>query len=478
MKYNALLTDKYELTMAQGYFDAGKKDEIAYFDAFFRREPLGAGYAVMGGVDNIIDYVKNLHFTDSDIEYLKSENFLTDDFIEYLKDFKFTGSIYAIPDGTPVFRNTPIVTIKAPIIEAQIIESALLSILNTSILYTTATKRITEVTKNIGVMEFGLRRSLNPNESSKCSIIGGCIGTSNMEAGKMYGIPTLGTMAHSFVQEADSEYDAFLNFAKAYPNNCVLLIDTYDTLRSGIKNAIRIANDYLIPNGYRLKGVRIDSGDLAYLSKKVREELDNAGLNDATICLSNGLNAETLESLINEGAVFDSIGLGDNIVLPDKARVGCVYKTVAVEHDGEIIPKIKVAEAIKTTNPGYKKPYRIYDNNTGYAVADLIGLHDDVIPLDELELVDPFDETKRMTVHNYTVRPLQETIFKDGKLTYEDMTLLEKRDYCSKEMETIYPEVRRNKNPHIYYVDLTERLLKLRKELVSEAKEGVKLVLK
>ena len=407
MKYNALLTDKYELTMAQGYFDAGKKDEVAYFDAFFRKEPLGSGYAIMGGIDNIIEYISNLKFTKDDIDYLRSEKFLSEDFLKYLEDFKFTGSIYAIPDGTPVFRNTPLVTVKSSIIEAQIIESALLSILNTSILYTTASKRITEVTKDIGVMEFGLRRSLNPNESSKCAIIGGCIGTSNMEAGKKYGIATLGTMAHSFVQEADSEYEAFLNFAKTYPNNCVLLIDTYDTLRSGIENAIKVANDYLIPNGYRLKGVRIDSGDLAYLSKEVRKKLDDAGLFDAGICLSNGLNAETLESLISEGAVFDSIGLGDNIVLPDAPRVGCVYKEVAIENNGVIIPKIKVAEASKTTNPGYKKPYRIYDKNSGYALADLIALYDDVLPLDNLELVDPFDDTKRMLVHDYDIGPLQ-----------------------------------------------------------------------
>ena len=478
MKYSALLTDKYELTMAQGYFDAGKKDEVAFFDAFFRKEPLDAGYAIMGGVDNIIDYIKNLRFTDEDIEYLKRENFLSDEFINYLKDFKFTGSIYAIPDGTPVFRNTPLVTVKAPIIEAQIIESALLSILNTSILYTTATKKITEVTKNIGVMEFGLRRSLNPNESSKCSIIGGCIGTSNMEAGKLYNIPTLGTMAHSFVQEADSEYDAFLNFAKTYPNNCVLLIDTYDTLNSGIKNAIKVAYDYLIPNGYRLGGIRIDSGDLAYLSKMVRKELDDAGLYDAKICLSNGLDAEVLESLIHEGAVFDSIGLGDNIVLPDKARVGCVYKAVAIVKNGKIVPKIKVAEASKTTNPGYKIPYRIYDDNTGYAIADLISLYGEDIPTDKLELIDPFDYSKRKVVHEFNIRPLQETIFDKGVLTYEDKTLIEKRHYCNEEMKTLYPEIKRNKNPHKYYVDLTPKLLQLRNSMINEAKEGVKLKLR
>lgn len=478
MKYNAMLTDKYELTMAQGYFDNGKKDEIAIFDAFFRKEPLDSGYAIMGGVDNIIEYIKNLKFSDEDIEYLRGQNFLSDEFLEYLRNFKFTGDIYAIEDGTPIFRNTPLVTVKASVIEAQIIESALLSILNTSILYTTASKKITEVTKDIGVMEFGLRRSLNPTESSKCSYIGGCVGTSNMEAGMKYGIPTMGTMAHSFVQEADSEYDAFLNFAKTYPDNTVLLIDTYDTLRSGIKNAIKVAYDYLIPNGYRLKGVRIDSGDLAYLSKMVRKQLDDANLSDATICLSNGLNAETLESLINEGAIFDSIGLGDNIVLPDKARVGCVYKTVAIIKDGEIVPKIKVAEAIKTTNPGYKKPYRIYDNKTGYAIADLIALYDDKIPTDELLLVDPFDETKKLLVHDYNIRSLQKEIFHEGSLIYEDKTLKEKRDYCNEEMKTLYPEIKRNKNPHKYYVDLTPRLLDLRKKLVNEAKEEMVLKLK
>lgn len=334
MDNKTMMTDLYELTMAQVYFNSGEKDKIAYFDAFFRREPLEAGYGVMAGVDNIIHYIQNLHFTEENIEYLRSLNKFNEDFLNYLREFKFTGDIYAVPDGTPIFRNEPILTVKAPIIEAQIIETCLLSYLNPSICYATATKKITEVAGEISLMEFGARRAYGPDaavEASKCAIIGGAAGSSNVLAGETYGMPVLGTMAHSLVTEADSEYDAFLNFAKTYPNNCVLLIDTYDTLRSGVPNAIKVAKEYLIPNGFELKGVRIDSGDLAYLSKEAKRMFIEAGLPNVQICLSNGLNAETIASLMRQGAVIDSIGLGDNIVAPDNGRVGCVYKNVAVE---------------------------------------------------------------------------------------------------------------------------------------------------
>ena len=386
MSNKTMMTDLYELTMAQVYFSQGEKDKIAYFDAFFRKEPLDTGYGIMAGLDNVIKYIQELKFTEEDINYLRSLNQFTEDFLNYLKEFKFTGDIYAVPDGTPVFRNEPILTVRAPIIEAQIIETAVLSYLNAAICYATATKKITEVTKNIGVMEFGARRAFGPDaavEASKCSIIGGAIGTSNVLAGKIYGMPVLGTMAHSLVTEAESEYEAFLNFAKTYPNNCVLLIDTYDTLRSGVPNAIRVAKEYLIPNGYELKGVRIDSGDLAYLSKEAKRMFNEAGLPNVQICLSNGLNAETIDSLLRQGAVIDSVGLGDNITAPNNGRVGCVYKNVAVENNGEIIPKIKVSsDTAKTINPGYKKLYRFYDKTTGFALGDLVALYDEVIPED------------------------------------------------------------------------------------------------
>lgn len=470
-----MMTDLYELTMAQVYFNSGEKEKVAVFDAFFRREPLDAGYGIMAGLDNIIEYIKSLKFTQENISYLKSLNIFSDEFLDYLSNFKFTGNIYAIPDGTPVFRNEPIVTVVAPIIEAQIVETAILSYLNAGICYTTATKKITEVAGAIGIMEFGARRAFGPDaavEASKCSIIGGAVGTSNVLAGERYGINVMGTMAHSLVTEADSEYEAFLNYAKTFPNNCVLLVDTYDTLRSGVPNAIKVAKEYLIPNGYRLKGIRIDSGDLAYLSKESKKMLTEAGLEDAKICLSNGLKADTIASLLSQGAVIDSIGLGDNIVVPDNARVGCVYKNVAVVKNDYIVPKIKVSSDVeKTINPGFKKVYRFYDNSTGYALGDVITLYNEQIPENEYLLIDPQNETNQTLIKNYKVRPLQEIIFNNGELVYNDPSIFEKRDYCNEQMKTLYPEIKRIEKPHKYYVDLSESLLKLKKEMIIESKK-------
>ena len=474
MRNLTMMTDFYELTMSQAYFKAGKKDEVAVFDAFFRKNPLGGGYGVMGGVDRIIDFIKNAHFNEEDITYLRSTGQFTEDFLEYLKGFKFTGSISAIPDGTPVFGNEPIVTVKAPIIEAQIIETILLSFLNANICYTTAATRVVEAAEGIGVMEFGARRAMGPEaalEASKCAVIAGCVGTSNVLAGQEYGVPVMGTMAHSLVTEADTEYEAFLNYAKAYPNNCVLLVDTYDVLKSGVPNAIRVAKEYLIPNGYKLKGIRIDSGDLAYLSKEAKKMFVKAGLPDVKICLSNGLNEKTIKALKEQGAVIDSIGLGDNIVLPDKARVGVVYKNVAVERNGEFVSRIKVSnDAAKAITPGYKKVYRFYDKETGYALGDVIALHEEHIPLDEFTLIDPLNEHNTLTIKNYRVRELQVPIFVDGELVYEDPTIKEKQAYHAEEMKTLYPEVKRSENPHGYYIDLTRKLLELKKALILEAK--------
>lgn len=470
-----MMTDFYELTMSQAYFNAGKKDEEAVFDAFFRKNPLDGGYAVMGGVDRIINFINNAHFNEEDIEYLRQTGQFTEEFLNYLKDFKFTGSIYAVPDGTPVFANEPIVTVKAPIIEAQIIETILLSYLNAGIIHTTAARRVVEAADGIGIMEFGARRALGPDaavEASKCAMIAGCVGTSNVLAGQEYGFPVLGTMAHSLVTEADTEYEAFLNYAKAYPNNCVLLVDTYDVLKSGVPNAIRVAKEFLIPNGYKLKGIRIDSGDLAYLSREAKKMLVEAGLEDTKICLSNGLNEKTIKSLKEQGAVIDSIGLGDNIVLPDKARVGCVYKNVAINQNGEFVSRIKVSnEAAKAITPGFKKVYRFYDKKTGYALGDVIALHEENIPRNKFTLIDPNNEANTLTIKNYEVRELQEAIFVDGQQVWEDPTVMEKQAYCNKEMATLYPEVKRAENPHGYYVDLTRKLLKLKKELIRQAKE-------
>ncbi len=469
-----MMTDLYELTMSQAYYSQHKDKEVAIFDAFFRTNPFGSGYGVMGGLHNIIEFIKNAHFSDDDIDYLRSTGLFNEEFLEYLRNFKFTGSVYAIPDGTPVFANEPLVTIKAPIIESQIIETILLSYLNAGICYTTAAKRVTEAAGDIPVMEFGARRALGPEtavDASMCSIIGGCSATSNVLAGQEKGAPISGTFAHSFVTSFSTEYDAFKAYADTYPNNCILLVDTYDVLKSGVPNAIKIAQ-YLRSKGYELKGIRIDSGDLAYLSKEAKRMFVEAGFPDVKICLSNGLKESTIRSLKAQGAVIDSIGLGDNIVLPDHARVGCVYKESAMFLDGEYISKIKASnDEIKAITPGYKKVYRFYDNNTGYALGDVVALHDENIPRNKFTLIDPSNETNTLTIKNYRVRQLQETIFENGELVYEDPSLFAKKDYCTKEMETLYPEVMREENPHKYYVDLTRKLLKLKKNLIRQAKE-------
>ncbi len=471
-----MMTDLYELTMAQTYFNDKKLDEKVYFDGFFRNIPFENGYALMGGVDDIIAYINNLKFEDDDIEYLRSLGQFNEEFLQYLKDFKFTGDIKIIPDGTPVFANEPIITVRANLIEAQIIETAILSYLNSCIKFTTAAKRMTDAAGSIPIMEFGARRADGPAAAilaSKCSYIAGCVGTSNVKAGKKYGIPVMGTMAHSMVTEEDSEYQAFLKYAKTYPNNTVFLVDTYDTLKSGIPNAIRVAREYLIPNGYTLKGIRIDSGDLAYLSKEARKMLDEAGFPNTKICLSNGLDPKTIKSLKAEGAVIDSIGAGDNIAAP-KERVGVVYKLVGKEENGGITPKIKLSNDIaKMINPGYKKVYRFYDKKTGYALGDVIAIHDELIPSDVFTLIDPENELNTKELRNYEVKELQQQLFKDGQLVYNDPTIKEKQDYCNKQMDTLYPEVRRLEKPHKYYVDLTKELLKLKKELILEHKEEV-----
>lgn len=469
-----LMTDFYELTMAQTYFDRGKTNEIVYFDMFFRKNPFNSGYTISGGLDNIIEYINNFKFSEEDIEYLRSLNRFSEEFLEYLKNLKFTGDIYAIPDGTPVFPNEPVLTVKANIIEAQIIETALLTNFNHGSLVTTIAKRITNEAKDIPVMELGARRARGESsaiEASKYAYIGGCIGTSNTYSSKKYDIPVLGTMAHSLVTEDEDEYEAFLNYAKSNPNDCIFLVDTYDTLKSGIPNAIKVANDYLIPNGYEFKGIRIDSGDLAYLSKEARKQLDEAGFHNTKICLSNGLDEYKISDLLKQGAVIDSIGAGDNIAA-SKERVGGVYKLVAV--GDEATPRIKVSnDSIKTTNPGYKKVYRFYDKDTGYALGDVIALSDEIIPEDKYTLIDPIDNWKKTTLSNYNVRELQVPIYKNGELVYENISALERKNYCEEEFKTLYPEIKRLSNPHQYYVDLSELLLNLKNELIEIKKNNV-----
>ena len=472
-KNYSMLTDQYELNMANSYFESGMKDTIGVFDVFFRKVPSNGGYALMAGVDKVIEYIKNLKFSDKDLEYFRSLGY-GDEFINYLKDFKFTGNIYAIPDGTPVFPNEPILTVEAPIIEAQIIETAVLSLLNGAMEHATGARRIIEATpKNVKVMEFGARRADGLDAAIDASLYGvmaGCAGTSNVIAANMIGQKALGTQAHSYIESFDSEYEAFLAYAKSYPNETLLLVDTYDTLRSGIPNAIRVAKEYLIPNGYRLKGIRIDSGDLAYLSKEARKMLDDAGLNDATICLSNGLNASTIRSLTEQGAKFDSLGVGDNISKPE-GRMGCVYKEVAILNGDERIPKIKVSEdPIKTINPDFKDLYRLYDNETGYALADVMVRRGDKLSKDNLLIIDLKGFINQKTLNNFRVERLQKEIFIDGTLVFEDLSINELKEYVEEQMSTIYPEVKREMNPQTYHVSGTNEYAQFKKEMIGKVK--------
>ena len=470
MNNKTLMTDFYELTMAQTYFNGGKKDQQSYFDIFFRKNPFAGGYTMSAGLEETINYINNFRFGEREIDYLKSLGTFNKEFLEYLRYLKFMGDLYAVPDGTAVFPNEPVLTVKADIITAQILETALLANFNHGALVTTAAKRITNEAKGIPVMEFGARRSRGIDsaiEASKHAYIGGCCGTSNTYAGMIYGIPLLGTMAHSLVTDSENEYEAFLEYAKSNPYNCVFLVDTYDTLRSGIPNAIRVANDYLIPNGYPFKGIRIDSGDLAYLSKEARKMLDAAGFPDAKICLSNGLNEYSIRELRKQGAVIDSIGAGDNIAAPND-RVGGVYKLVAVDQDKKTIPKIKVSnDTIKTINPGYKKVYRFYDKETGYALGDVLSLANETIPNDNYTLVHSTETWKTKNIDNYFKRELLVPIYKNGNLVYEMPTLNERQKYCEEEFNTLYPEVTRITEPHEYYVDLSDNLRVLKNQLIE-----------
>ena len=472
-KNYSMLTNQYELNMANSYFESGMKDTVGVFDVFFRKVPSNGGYALMAGVDKVIEYINNLKFSDNDLAYFKSLGY-GEEFINYLKDFKFTGNIYAIPDGTPVFPNEPILTVEAPLIEAQIIETAVLSLLHGAMEHATGARRIIEATpKNVKVMEFGARRADGLDAAIDASLYGvmaGCSGTSNVIAANMIGQKALGTQAHSYIESFDSEYEAFLAYAKSYPNETLLLVDTYDTLRSGIPNAIRVAKEYLIPNGYRLKGIRIDSGDLAYLSKMARKMLDDAGLNDATICLSNGLNANTIRSLTEQGARFDSLGVGDNISKPE-GRMGCVYEEVAILDGDKRIPKIKVSEdPIKTINPDFKDLYRLYDNETGYALADVMVRRGEKLSMDNLLIIDLKGFINQRVLNNFRTERLQKEIFVNGKQVFEDLSINELKEYVDMQMSTIYPEVKREVNPHVYNVSGTNHYADFKKEMIGKVK--------
>ena len=473
-----LMSDEYEFSMANGYLQNGKENEEAVFDIFFRKVPNNGGYAVMAGIDKIIPYIENLKFGEQELDYFRRKGY-PEEFINYLKNFKFHGSIYAIPDGTPVFPNEPIVTVKAPLIEAQIVETALLSIVNGAMEHATGARRIIEaVPKNVGVMEFGARRADGMEAAIDASIYGimaGCVGTSNMIAADMVNLKGMGTQAHSWIESYENELEAFKAYARTYPNNCILLVDTIDTLRSGIPNAIKTF-EYMKENGLPVDhiGIRIDSGDLAYLSKETRKMLDNAGFPQAKICLSNGLTAETIESLINQGAKFDSLGVGDNISKPE-GRMGCVYKEVALNSKGIWEPKIKLSnDTIKIVNPGYKRLYRAYDKTTGYAIADIMDLYDKDIKKHNLNIVSVTDYLKQTTIDNFDLVELQKPIFENGELVYDDPELLVKQTYCNEQMNTLYPEVKRPVNPTEYYVDGTEDYVNFKNDLIVKTRKLVK----
>lgn len=469
----SLVTDFYELTMSNGYFENNMQDTIAYFDVFFRQVPDNGGYVICSGLEQIIDYIKNLKFDSDDISYLRSLNKFSDNFLDYLSHFKFTGDIWAIPEGTVVFPQEPLITVRAPIIEAQILETMILMIINHQCLIATKSSRIVSSAKGRPVMEFGARRAHSVDAAvfgARAAIIGGCVGTSCTYTAKEFDTVASGTMAHSFIQSFDSEYDAFKAYAEMYPDDCILLIDTYDTINSGIVNAIKVFNDILIPKGFRPKGVRLDSGDLAYLSKKVRKILDNAGFEDCKICVSNSLDENLISSLLEQGAQIDSFGVGENLITAKSDPVfGGVYKLCALEKDGKIIPKIKISENItKITNPGFKKVYRFYSKDTGKALSDVITLDAESIPTSNYVIFDPINPWRKKTLVNYNYKPLQEQIFKNGELIYETPSLNEISKHCKEELSTLWDEVRRLNNPHKYYVDLSDNLWNLKNNMLKQ----------
>lgn len=416
-----LVADFYEYTMANGYFNKNMEDRIAYFDVFFRKVPDEGGYAIVAGLEQIINYIRNLSFDEEDISYLRKQNKFSEEFLNYLENFRFTGDIWAIPEGTVVFPNEPLITVKAPIIQAQLLETMLLLTTNHQSLIATKTSRIVKEAQGRPVMEFGARRAHGINaavEGARAAIIGGAVGTSCTLSAKEFNIPASGTMAHSWIQSFDSEYEAFKAYAELYPDDCTFLIDTYNTIESGLPNAIKVFNEVLKPKGYRPKAVRLDSGDLAYLSKKVRKILDEAGYEDCKICATNSLDEYLIKSLIEQDAKIDLFGVGENLITAKSEPVfGGVYKLVALEKDKKIVPKIKVSEnTAKVTSPSFKKVYRFYDNETKKAIADVITLADEILDEREYMIFDPQNPWKKKILKDYSIRLLQEKIFEERKI--------------------------------------------------------------
>ncbi len=470
-----MLTDFYEITMANGYLKSGLLNDIAYFDLFFRRVPDNGGYAIMAGVEQVVDYLDNLKFTEEDIEYLRGKGIFCEEFLDYLRDFRFECDVWAVPEGTPIFPHEPLVTVRGPVIQAQFVETMLLLIVNHQSLIATKASRIVRAAQGRPVMEFGSRRAHGASAAdlgARAAYIGGCSGTACTITDRDRAIPALGTMAHSWIQMFPDEYTAFKAYAEIYPNNCTLLVDTYNVLKSGVPAAIKVFHEMKPAR----MGIRIDSGDITYLTKKARKMLDDAGLQECTITISNSLDEYIIRDVILEGAQIDSFGVGERLITAKSEPVfGGVYKLAALEKDdGEIIPKIKISENVeKITNPGFKTLYRLFDKETGKALADVMTLDGEEIPEEDgYTIFDPNAIWKKKTLDNFTVKNLRVQLFDKGKKVYESPSIAEIKEYCKAQMETLWDETLRFENPQTYYVDLSQKLWDVKSQLISEHNEG------
>ncbi len=474
-----LLCDFYELTMCNGYFKTGLAKTITYFDVFYRKVPDGGGFAIAAGLDQVIDYIENLRFTAEDIEFLRSKEVFTQEYLDYLADFKFTGDVYAVPEGTPVFPNEPILTVRAPAVEAQILETFILLTINHQSLIATKANRIVRAAKGRAVIEFGARRAHGPSAAvlgARAAYLAGCVGTSCVLADKEFGVPSSGTMAHSWVQIFADEYEAFRSYCQMYPDNATLLVDTYNVLKSGVPNAIRAFKEVLLPQGITKCGIRLDSGDMAYLSRKARQMLDEAGLPQCKIVVSSSLDEHLINDLIAQGACIDAFGVGERLITAKSDPVfGGVYKLCAIEdEEGQVIPKIKLSENVtKINNPHFKKVYRLFENSSGKAVADQICLYDEVLDSSQpLEIFDPDETWKRKTISNFTAKELLIPIFKAGKKVYQSPSIQEIKAYCLQQIDLLWDEVKRFENPHNYYVDLSQKLWDTKQDMIENRRQG------
>ena len=470
-----MLCDFYELTMSNGYFQNKMRDRICYFDVFFRNVPDGGGFAIAAGLEQVIEYIRDLHFSEEDIAYLRKRGIFSEEFLEYLRTFRFTGDIYAVPEGTPIFPKEPMMTVRAPAIEAQLIETYVLLILNHQSLIATKANRVVRAAQGRRVLEFGSRRAQGAQGAilgARAAYIGGCNGTACTISDQMFGVHAGGTMAHAWVQMFDTEYDAFKAYCELYPNNATLLVDTYNTLKSGVPNAIRVFNEVLKPKGITKCGIRLDSGDMAYLSQKARKMLDDAGWTECEISVSNSLDEYIIQDLLRQGAKIDMFGVGERLITAKSEPVfGGVYKLAAVENDdGTITPKIKISENIgKITNPHFKKLYRFYGNDTGKAIADYLCVYDETVDdSSEMEIFDPEATWKTKTVYDFNARELMVPIFKNGQQVYKCPSLHDVRAYCLEQVDTLWDEVKRFDNPHSYYVDLSQKLWNIKYGLLKD----------